>query len=159
MELLPKVQQTAYFIKGAPSMLKKFKAFFITRCVKERYDYSSMMLKDYIEGITDKNEDELFIAGIGRSLIFLYLHGEVAGIGNTDNWMGAAALDRMVNRKREGLITVLLSERNFPQIEGSEEVTKIDLGGALAAIRAENAIQNIRAREDDNDSGVTTVYD
>lgn len=157
-KLLPKVQRTAYFIKGNQQILRKFKAYFIARCVLERYDYSSIMLKDYIEGITEKNSDEFFIAGISRSLIFLYLHGEVAGIGNTDNWMGAAALDRMVNRKREGLITVLLSERAFPQIESSPEVKVINLGGALAAIKAEGALQNIRVREEEGKEKDTTVY-
>ena len=158
-QLLPKVQRIAYFVKGNQQILKKFKAYFIARCVLERYDYSSIMLKDYIEGITDKNSDELFIAGISRSLIFLYLHGEVSGLGNTDNWMGAATLDKMVNRKREGLITVLLSERDFPQVENSPEVKVVNLGGALAAIKTEGALQNIRAREEKSSSKSTSKYE
>ena len=158
-QLLPKVQRTAYFVKGNQQILKKFKAYFIARCVLERYDYSSIMLKDYIEGITDKSSDELFIAGISRSLIFLYLHGEVSGLGNTDNWMGAATLDKMVNRKREGLITVLLSERDFPQVENSPEVKVVNLGGALAAIKTEGALQNIRAREEKSSVSSTSKYE
>ena len=146
-KLLPKVERTAYFVKGSKEMLKKFKAFFIAKCSLERYEYSSMMLKNYVEGLTDKNDNELFIAGINRELMFLYLHKATAGIGNTDNWMAAAALDRIVNRERKGLITVLLSERDFPQVENSDEVKKIDLGGAFTVITAENAIQSMKKKE------------
>ena len=156
-ELLPKVQKTVYFVKGNQSMLRKFKAFFIVRCVLERYDYSSLMLKDYVEGITEKNDDELFIAGINRDLVFLYLHKEVSGIGKTDDWMGAAALDRMVNRKREGLITVILSERDFPQIEGSDEVKIIDLGGAWTANKAAKALQILK-KPKENKIGKASIY-
>ena len=157
-ELLPKVQKTAYFVKGNQSMLRKFKAFFIARCVLERYDYSSMMLKDYVEGISEKSDDELFIAGINRDLVFLYLHKEVSGIGKTDDWMGAAALDRMVNRKREGLITVVLSERDFPQIESSDEIKKIDLGGAWTANKMASALQILK-KPKEGKAGNTSKWD
>ena len=130
VKVLPNVQKTFYFVKGREALLKKFKAYFIAKCALERYEYSSMMMKDYIEGIVNKNDNELFIAGINKSLLFLYLHGSSAGIGNSDNWLASVLLDKAVNRKREGLITVILSEKDFPQIEGSKEVKIINLGGA-----------------------------
>ena len=155
-KLLPKVARIAYFVKGDKEILKKFKAFFIAKCVLERYDYSSIMLKDYIEGLMNKSDNELFVAGVNRELLFLYLHKESSGSGNTDNWVGSTTLDRIVNRERKGLITVIFSERDFPQIEKSDEVRIIDLGGAAKAIKAQNAVQS--SKTNDN-SQSTTCYD
>jgi hypothetical protein len=151
--IFPKVNKGAYFVKGTEELLRKFKAYFIAKCVMQRYDYASIMLRDYIEGITNHNDNELFVAGVSKELLFLYLHGEISGIGNTDNWLGSTTLDRMVNRKREGLITVLLSERSFPIIENSKEIIVFNLGGAKKAILTEGL------KEKTANSNNHTVYD
>ena len=141
--VLPKVEKTAYLVKGSQEILRKFKAYFIIKCVMDRYEYSSFMLKDYIEGLSTRNDNELFLAGVSKELLFLYLHHESSGTGGTENWIATATLDRMVNRKREGLITVLLSERTFPIIEKSKEVTVISLGGAKRVADTKAAIDDI----------------
>ena len=163
-KLLPKVERKAYFVKGSESMLKKFKAYFIAKCVIERYDYASFMLKSYIEGLSTNNDNELFLAGISKELLFLYLHHEASGTGGTENWIATSTLDRMVNRKREGLITVLLSERTFPTIEKSKEITCIDLGGAKKGLDVKAALDSMKSKitneGDDNESTKSTsIYD
>lgn len=143
----------AYFVKGSRKMLKRFQAYFIARCASKAYSYATFMLKEFIEGYTENSEDDAFIAGRGKDLLFLYLHGEAAGTGNTDTWMGKTALDKITNRKRKGLVTVVLSEREFPILEGSKELRVLDLGGAEKAVDTESAIVKINSGQAD-----TKVY-
>lgn len=143
----------AYFIKGTKTSLPKFKAYFISRCFKKRYDYSSFMLKDYVEGIKNGNENELFIAGIEKDVLFLYIHGDKSGIGGTDGWIGVTVVDRVVTRKRKGQTTVILSERDFPSIEESKEIRIVDLGGAQVA----EIMQNVDVNKS-TDSGSAPCY-
>ena len=149
--LLPKIL-SAYFVKGRRKILKKFKAYFLARCLYKRYEAATFMLKEYIEGITNKVDDDLFIAGTEKELVFLYLHGESSGWGNTDNWIASTTLDKVVNRKRKGYKTVILSERDFPLLEVSKELKVINLGGAEKAKKAEEAIQKIKEENNKSDS-------
>lgn len=149
--LLPKIL-SAYFVKGRRKILKKFKAYFLARCLYKRYEAATFMLKEYIEGITNKVDDDLFIAGAEKELVFLYLHGESSGWGNTDNWIASTTLDKVANRKRKGYKTVILSERDFPLLEVSKELKVINLGGAEKAKKAEEAIQKIKEEYDKSDS-------
>ena len=117
----------SYFVKGSREALIKFRAFFIALCSYERYSYSTFMLRDYIEGLAEKNDDYSFLVGAERELLFLYLHGESSGIGNTETWLASITVDKIANRKRKGLVTIVLSERSFPIIESSEDVEVINL--------------------------------
>ena len=117
----------SYFVKGSRKILQKFKAFFIAICAYERYSYSTFMLRDYVEGLAEKEDDLSFLAGAERELLFLYLHGESSGTGNTETWLASITVDKIANRKRKGLVTVILSERSFPIIESSEDVIVINL--------------------------------
>lgn len=156
--LLPKIEETAYFVKGGETSLKQFRAFFIAKCVEKHYEYASFMLKNYISGLIDKADDEIFMSGAGKELLFLYLHGETPGVGNTDNWLCKSAIDKMVDRKRNGLITVLLSERDVPIVENSKEVTVINLGGAQKALAVEEVAASIKEGSS-SESNSTVTYD
>lgn len=123
----------AYFVKGTEELLDKFQAYFIAKCAPKAYSYSTFMLKDFLSGLANNVGDELFVAGAGKDVLFLYLHGEISGIGNTDNWVSTSTVDVAANRTRKGLITVVLSERDFPSMESSKEFKIISLGGAEKA--------------------------
>ena len=138
----------SYFVKGSRKSLKRFRAYFIAKCLFNKPRYATFMLKDYIEGLAEKNDDETFLAGSERELLFLHIHRESSGVGNTDSWMALATIDKVANRKRKGLTTVVLSEREFPLMEGSKEFKVIDLGGARKAISAEEAIQKIKNQKE-----------
>ena len=133
----------AYFVKGSRKMLRRFQAYFIAKCASKAYSYATFMLKEFVEGYTENSDDDAFVAGRGKDLLFLYLHREAAGTGNTDTWMGKTVLDKITNRKRKGLVTVVLSEREFPVLEGSKELKVLDLGGAEKAVDTEAAIAKI----------------
>lgn len=145
----------AYFVKGSKKALKRFRAYFIAKCLYNKPRYATFMMKDYIEGLAEKNDDETFISGSEKELLFLHLHGEVSGSGGTDNWIALAAIDRIANRKRKGLTTVVLSERDFPLMEGSKELKVIDLGGSRKAMDAEAILQKLKNQRE---SGEKTTH-
>lgn len=136
-----------YFVKGKLSSLKKFKAYFLARCLDKMYETATFMLKEYIEGLTEnRDDDDMFYMSADKELIFLYIHGECSGWGNTDNWIATTTIDKVANRRRKGLKTVILSERDFPLLEGSKEFkgSVINLGGAEKAQKAEEVIQKMQ---------------
>ena len=120
----------SYFVKGSKEKLDKFMAYFLAKCVYSRPSYMKIMLKEYIEGYLDRHDEGTFLLGADKQLLFLYLHKEVSGIGNTDAWIGTSTLDKVANRNRKGLVTVVLSERTFDILEESSEFKVIQLGGA-----------------------------
>lgn len=150
-KLLPldKPIEGAYFVKGTQSALLKFKAYFVSRCFKKRYEYATFMLKEYVEGLTENNDNELFVSGREKEVLFLYLHGSTSGSGGTNNWIASTTIDKTVNRKRKGQTTVILSEKNFPLIEDSKEIRVIDLGGAQVA----EVIQNVNLTKAPDSTG------
>lgn len=141
----------AYFVKGSRKLLKKFQAYFIARCVTKAYSYSTFMLKKFIKELADNTNDELFLAGASKDVLFLYLHGEVSGIGNTDNWISSTTIDTVANRSRKGLITVVLSEREFPSIENSKEFKVINIGGAEKAKEISEAAAKVLNQNSNKD--------
>ena len=141
----------AYFVKGSRKLLKKFQAYFIARCVTKAYSYSTFMLKKFIGELADNTNDELFLAGASKDVLFLYLHGEVSGIGNTDNWISSTTIDTVANRSRKGLITVVLSEREFPSIENSKEFKVINIGGAEKAKEISEAAAKVLNQNSNKD--------
>lgn len=150
---------SSYFVKGSRNQLKMFKAFFIAKCAYERYSYAECQLKEYIEGLQDREDDFSFLTGVERELLFLYLHKESSGIGNTDNWLATTALDKITSRNRKGLITVLLSERDFPIVEESDEVKVIDMGGAVMSKNASIIASKIATKVSTSSSTTTACYD
>lgn len=141
----------AYFVKASKGLLNKFQAYFIAKCAPKAYSYSSFMLKDFLSGLANNIGDELFVAGTGKDVLFLYLHGEISGVGNTDNWVSTSAVDVAANRTRKGLITVVLSERDFPSMENSKEFKVISLGGAEKAKEITEVFEKI------NNEGINSV--
>ena len=137
----------AYFVKASKSLLKKFQAYFIAKCAPKAYSYSTFMLKDFLSGLANNVGDELFVAGTGKDVLFLYLHGELSGIGNTDNWVSTTTVDVAANRTRKNLITVVLSERDLPTMENSKEFKVISLGGAEKAKEIVEVIEGIKSTE------------
>ena len=151
--------KNSYFVKGSSKLLRKFKAYFIALCSFYRYSYATAMLKEYVEGLTDKADDMTSILGVERELLFLYLHREVSGLGNTDAWLCASTLDRVANRKRKGLVTVILSERSFPSFENSKELKVIDLGGYAKTINPSQVAEAVlKEKSEDTGTEVKTVY-
>ena len=134
----------SYFVKGTSDKLKKFQAYFIALCSQKRYSYSTFMMMDYVSGLSERMDDLTFLMGADKELLFLYLHKESAGIGNTDNWLGTSALDKIANRNRKKLVTVVLSERDFYLLERSDELKKINLGGAITAQKIDEAANKVK---------------
>ena len=148
----------SYFVKGKEKSLKKFKAFFIALCSFERYSYATAMLKEYIEGLSDKSDEMSSILGVERELLFLYLHREASGVGGTDNWLCTSTIDRVANRKRKGLVTVILSERSVPSFELSKEMKTINLGGFAKPVSISEVAEEVKNSAEQSDGNIQIVY-
>lgn len=129
----------SYFVKGTQEKLKKFMAYFVLKGVLDRPSYSMVMLKEYVEGTIDRSDELSSLLGTERQLLFLYLHGETSGLGNTDAWIATTSLDKIATRNRKNLVTVVLSERDFPILENSQELITVNLGGVVTAKSVEEA--------------------
>lgn len=148
----------SYFVKGSRENLEKFMAYFLTKCVYDRPSFMKIMLKEYIDGYLEKNDEGTFLLGADKPLLFLYLHKETSGIGNTDAWLGASTLDKVANRNRKGLATVVLSERNFKMFEDSSEFITIGLGGEITSKSVEEALKTASVvRKSETVNAVTTA--
>lgn len=154
-DLLKKVEKTVYFVKGDQEILKQFQAYFIAKCLKERYEYATFMLREYIDAKFDKSDNELFVSGSEKELVFLYLHSESTGSDNMDAWIFRSTLDKIINRKRKDLITVILSERSVPIFEKSKDVKVINLGGARKAQNIQNAKEEHSAQDTTEGSAIS----
>lgn len=138
----------SYLVKGSENLLWKFKAFFTAHCAYERLSYATFMLKEYASLLQNSSTDEAFLASSERELLFLYLHSGQSGVGNTEEWMCSTILDRVANRNRKGLITIILSERNIPLLEKAKsEFDVINLGGASVIKKLEEAAKSFKTAE------------
>ena len=73
----------SYFVEGNKDKLDKFMAYFLLMCSYYRPSYARIMLKEYLEGYLERHDEATFLLGADKQLLFLYLHKESAGIGNT----------------------------------------------------------------------------
>lgn len=149
----------SYFVKGTQEKLKKFMAYFVLKGVLDRPSYSMVMLKEYVEGTIDRSDELSSLLGTERQLLFLYLHGETSGLGNTDAWIATTSLDKIATRNRKNLVTVVLSERDFSILENSQELITVNLGGVVTTKSVEEAakitlqkIEEIKAKTGGNSS-------
>ena len=123
------IPHTSYFVKGKRDLLNKFKAFFLTRCLKERPLYVQCSFYEYVEGLSSADKDE-FGLNVSKDLLFLYLHKHMYEVGRSRQWFVESAINRIADRNRAGLVTVILSEIGVPEIEECGEMKVINLGGA-----------------------------
>jgi hypothetical protein len=73
-----------------------------------------------------------------------------------EDWLVETVLNKVANRNRDGLTTVILSEINMPTLESSGELVVINLSGAVVSNRKEYVLKKIKTEGTSNSSG--TVY-
>ncbi len=119
----------SYFVKGNNSLLNKFKAFYLTRCLKKKPLYTQCSIYEYADGVCSADKDE-FGLGVAKDLLFLYMHEHISSIGNSRKWLTETVVNRIADRNRIGLVTVILSETKVPEFEECGELKIIDLSSA-----------------------------
>lgn len=121
----------SYIVFGTPELLRKFKAFFLTRCVKKRPSYSQFSMYEYASALSSATKDEYGL-NIDIELIFLYRHTHTFSFGNSEVWLLETVLNKIADRNREGLSTVILTETRMEYLEESGELIFINLSGNIA---------------------------
>lgn len=142
----------SYFVKGSESKLKKFEAFFLMRCSFEKPLYAHYFLSEYIAragSLIATDDSEVSFAE--KDLLFLYVHNNILGIGNSETWVFTAALNKVTNRNRIGYRTIILSERNISLLSSSPELITVSLGGSVENRDPSAIAHTTKATEGKND--------
>ena len=124
-------------------MLKKFKAFYLTRCLKKRPLFTQCSLYEYAEGMSSADRDE-FGLNVSKDLLFLYMHQHIFTIGKSRAWLTETVINKIADRNRVGLVTIILSELEVSEFENCGEMKIINLGNFIKAIKAEEALKEIK---------------
>lgn len=117
----------SYIVYGDRNLLNKFKAFYLTRCLKTRPLYMQCFASEYANELTSGTKDEYGL-NVDQDLIFLYIHEHsISTLGRSETWFTETILNKVANRNRDGLITIILSEVKVPPLEGTGELDVINL--------------------------------
>lgn len=130
----------SYIVYGNRELLKKFKAFYLTRCVKKKPRYSQYFILEYAETLSGNTKDE-FGLGVDKELIFLYRHEHMQTLGNSEIWLLETILNKVAERNRDGFVTIILSEQRMPYLEKSGELEIINLSKVIVHENIQMALQ------------------
>ena len=134
----------SYFVFGTPELLNKYKAFYLTRCVKKRPLYSQYFMDDYAKELSSSTKDDYGL-NVDQDLIFLYKNNHEYSFGNSEAWLKETVLNKIANRNRDGLVTVVLSELRMKTLEESGELVFINLAGKVASISTKKALESLKS--------------
>ena len=145
----------SYLVLGTEDLLKKYKAFFLTRCIKKRPLYAQYSMHDYATELSSGVRDDGGL-NVDMDLIFLYRHRHQMVSDKAEDWLVETVLNKVANRNRDGLTTVILSEISMPTLESSGELEVVNLSGAITSKRKEYVLKQIKTEGTSDSSG--TVY-
>lgn len=142
--LKPNTTQS-YFVYGAnQDILYKFAAFCI---INGNRNFSLYFVKDLTERLmSDRPEDTLEFK---NDLLIIYNHKHLHAIGLQQDLYYSSIINRVVERNRKKLPTLILSEIKEPMYEKSEELEIIDLSKVLADAKYKpaEAVKAIQTRK------------
>lgn len=147
----------SYIVLGNADLLNKFKAFYLTRCIKKRPLYSQFYMDEYASQLSSGTKDEYGL-NIDQDLIFLYKNNHSFTFGNSEAWLKETVLNKIANRNRDGLITIVLTEISLPELENSGELIFINLAGIKSAQNKTEALSSISSYYK-TDNNKCTVFD
>lgn len=148
----------SYIVYGNKDLLNKFKAFYLTRCLKSRPLYTQCFITDYANELTSGTKDDYGL-NVDQDLVFLYIHKHsVSTLGRSETWLTETILNKVASRNRDGLVTLILSEVKVPSMEDSSEIEVIN----LSEVHVKEGMKTILNRDFANGEGRTnskgTVY-
>ena len=121
--------EQSYIVYGGRNLLLKFKAFYLTRCIKEKPLYMQCYIDEYAIALSSSTKDDYGL-NIDQDLIFLYIHEySVSDLGRSEAWLTETILNKVASRNRDGLRTIILSEVRVPSLACSAELKVIDFAG------------------------------
>lgn len=147
----------SYFIKGSQDLLMKFKAFYLTRCLKKHPLYVQCSINDYVEGLVSADRDE-FGLNVSKDLLFLYVNRHLPTLGNSRLFQTEITIGKIADRNRDGLITVVLSETSVSEFEQCGEMDIINLYESVQSSNTKVVLSTIE-RRNYNETSRTNGYD
>lgn len=133
----------SYLVYGNQNLLNKFKAFYLTRCLKKRPIYEQYQMYDYANELCSTTRDEYGI-NLDLDLLFLYRHNHPLTIGRSEGWLIETVLNKVASRNREGLVTVILSEVKMEDLNKCGEFEVINLSGVQVAQNKEEILKEMK---------------
>ena len=133
----------SYFILGNRKTLEKFKAFYLTRCLKKRPLYTSCSLYEYAEGVTSTDKDE-FGLNVFKELLFLYMHEHMSTLGNSRIWLTETVINKIADRNIKGLVTIVLSEIDVKEFEDCGEMEVVNLKDPFQSIKTSKVLADFK---------------
>lgn len=132
----------SYIVYGNNDLLNKFKAFYLTRCIKKRPLYSQYFILEYASSLSTGTKDDYGL-NIDQDLIFLYRHEHMQTLGNSETWLLETILNKVAERNREGLVTIILSEQKMTFLENSGEFEVINLSEVVTNKTLKEALKTV----------------
>lgn len=133
----------SYFVRGNRNLLGKFKSFFLTRCLKWHPMYTGCSLYEYAEGVSSPDKDEFGLT-ISKELLFLYMHEHMSTLGNSRIWLTETIINKVADRNRKGLVTVILSEIDVEEFERCGEMGVINLLEGNQVMKTSEALSDLK---------------
>lgn len=134
----------SYIVYGSKDLLNKFKAFYLTRCLKTRPLYMQCFVDEYAGSLMNNTKDEYGL-NVDQDLVFLYIHEySVSELGRSEAWLTGTILNKVASRNREGLVTIILSEVRVPSLAESSELKIINLSGVATKESIRSALSKDR---------------
>lgn len=140
----------SYIVYGNKELLNKFKAFYLTRCIKKRPLYSQYFILEYAGTLSANTKDDYGL-NVDQDLIFLYRHNHMQTLGNSETWLLETILNKVAERNREGLVTIILSEQRMTFLEESKELDVINLSEVITNKTLKEALETVK-----NEGNVST---
>lgn len=132
----------SYIVYGNRDLLNKFKAFYLTRCLKTRPLYMQCYITEYANELTSGTKDDYGL-NVDQDLIFLYIHSHsISTLGRSETWLTETTLNKVASRNRDGLTTVILSEIRVPSLEVPSELEVINLSEVAITETKQEALKS-----------------
>jgi hypothetical protein len=143
----------SYIVYGNANLLNKFKAFYLTRCLKTKPLYMQCFINEYAEELSSATKDETGL-NVDQDLVFLYAHAHsISSLGRSETWLSETVLNKISNRNRDGLVTIILSEVRMSSLEDKSELKIINLAGK-ALKESVKEILNTSTTSNSNNNGM-----
>lgn len=124
---------TSYYVYGTRTLLAQFKAFYLASCLKEvaRPKYGMQMITDRAQMLFEDSPEDLG----ADEVLFLYAHSNNVSTGKSEEWLARTIINDVANRNRKGYTTIILTERELPEIKRCGELIPVSLSSSKKSIK------------------------
>lgn len=123
----------SYFVYGAnKDILYKFAAFFTINCNRNFNMYFVKELTEKLKSPSSYNGEDESMSFYNNNLLILYNHKHITAMGAQQDLYYSTVINRVVERNRRNLPTLVLSEIKEPRYEECGEFEVVNLGVLLS---------------------------